>query len=256
MLYSPLLNPDLLSILCHPKTHEPLQWVNGQLASAQGEVFPVRHGIPRLVGARLPFRHRFWAWVYNRTAFAYDWGVSFAWRLSLGGQPIDRQAYLEKIDLHPGEWVLETAVGTGANLQHFPSHAHYVGLDISYAMLRRCQDNLARWGREAALVQGDAQALPFREGVFDAVVHMGGLQFLTHPQQALEEAWRVTRPGGRIWMVDEAYSIPSLVRRSARPPLATGAEALRSLVPALSDDIHAELISHGELYFLSFRKRT
>lgn len=208
------------------------------------------------MGTRLPFRHRFWAWVYNRTAFAYDWGVSFAWRLPLGGQPIDRQAYLEKIDLHPGMQVLETAVGTGANLQHFPAHAQYVGLDISYAMLRRCQDNLARWGREAALVQGDAQTLPFREGVFDAVVHMGGLQFLTQPQRALEEAWRVTRPGGRIWIVDEAYSIPGLVRRSARVPETTGADALRSLIPALSDDIHAELISHGELYFLSFRKCT
>jgi SAM-dependent methyltransferase len=258
MIYSPLLTPELLSFLCHPHTHEPLQWKDGHLIAPQtGETFGVHAGMPRLLPARTPFRHRFWAWVYNRMAFAYDWGVAVAWRLPLGGQPIDRHAYLEKIDLQPGELVLETAVGTGANLQHLPAHARYVGLDISLAMLRRCQKNLARWGRKAALVQGDAQALPFRDGVFEAVYHMGGLQFLTAPHTALAEAWRVTRPGGRIWIVDETYSIPGLVRRSpdrGRLP-SGGVEALRGLVPAPAIDIHAELISNGELYFLSFRKR-
>lgn len=257
MIYSPLVNPELLALLCHPHTHEPLQWLDGQLITARHkEAFPVQNGIPRLISGKSPFYHRFWAWVYNRTAFAYDWGVAFAWRFRLGGQPIIRQSYLEKIHLQAGDRVLETAVGTGENIHQLPAHAHYVGLDISWGMLRRCQINLAHWGREAALVQGDAQYLPFRDGVFDAVYHMGGLQFLTQPKHALVEALRVTKPGGHIWVMDETYSIPRLLRRPSVRWQASraGIGELPRLVPAAATDVHAELISNGELYFLSFRK--
>ncbi|NUM48869.1 MAG: methyltransferase domain-containing protein [Anaerolineales bacterium] len=252
----------MLALFCHPQSHAPLALELGDLVTSNGERFPVEDGIPRLLPPQIPFRHRFWAWVYNQTAFAYDWGVAFAWGLKLGGQPIERRTYLEKIKLKPDALVLETAVGTGLNIQQLPAHARYVGLDISFAMLQRCQKNLAGWGREATLVQGDAQWLPFREGVFDAVYHMGGLQFLAEPQRALAEALRVTKPGGHIWMVDEAYSVPRLVRHArgmipprGTAPAQTGVEALSALVPPSADDIHAELISNGELYFLSFRKR-
>ncbi|GAB4579451.1 MAG: class I SAM-dependent methyltransferase [Anaerolineales bacterium] len=252
------MNSDLLPFLCHPQTYEPLQWLNGRLvAPKHGATFPIREGIPTLMMAHIPFSHRFWAWVYNRTAFAYDWGVAFAWRLPLGGHPIDRQAYLEKIEIHPGAWVLETAIGTGANLQHLPAHARFVGVDVSFNMLRQCQKNLVRWRREADLIHADAQALPFQAGIFDVVYHMGGLQFTAQPQQALAEALRVTKPGGRIWMIDEAYSIPRLVRCSAGGkaiPHEVGLNELITLVPASADNIHAEWISDGELYLLHYRK--
>lgn len=234
------------------------------MAPKSRDTFPVREGIPRLMVPYPPLRHRFWAWVYNRTAFAYDWGVAVAWQWKLGGQPIHRQTYLEKIQLEPGDLVLETAVGTGSNFEFLPAHAQYVGLDISYQMLRRCARNLKKWGRNAQLIQGDAQRLPFLDDVFDAVYHMGGLQFLTHPQHALAEALRVTKPGGRIWMIDEAYSIPALLRHIADrkqgvrgQPLSPQQkmEALPHLLPATAEDIHAELISNGELYMLSYRKR-
>lgn len=245
----------LLDLLCHPKTHEPLTQQPNGLVAAGGTFFPIREGIPCLLPVQAPLRHRFWGWVYNRMAFAYDWGVAFAWRLPLGGHPIEREAYLEKIEIAPDAWVLETAVGTGANLRHLPAAAHYVGLDISLGMLKCCQKNLARWGREAALVQGDAQMLPFREGTFDAVVHMGGMQFLARPQAALAEALRVVNPGGRIWIVDEAYSIPGLARRGGGKGTASPLDTLQALVPSSATEIHAEWISNGELYFLRFRKK-
>ena len=260
-----MLNPEILSILCHPHTHEPLQLAEGKLVAAQsGDDFPIQADIPRLLSPRPPLRHRFWEWVYNRIAFAYDWGVAVAWQWKLGGQPLHRHAYLEKIHLQPGDLVLETAVGTGANIEQLPAHAQYVGLDISHNMLRKCARNLKQWGRNASLVQADAQWLPFFDQVFDAVYHMGGLQFLADPQQALAEALRVTRPGGHLWIVDEAYSISSVVRSFLKQQQVSdkrnfssqmqGVEALASLLPASAEDIHAELISNNELYILSFKK--
>jgi ubiquinone/menaquinone biosynthesis C-methylase UbiE len=46
--------------------------------------------------------------------------------------------------------------------------------------------------------QGDAEALPFPDGCFDAVAMSFGLMHLGRPEQALREARRVLRPGGRI----------------------------------------------------------
>ncbi len=266
MIYSPLLNHPPLSLLCHPRTHEPLQIAEGRLfAPHTGDSFPIQGNIPRLIAPQTPFRHRFWAWVYNQIAFAYDWGVAVAWQWKLGGQPIDRHAYLDNIQLNPGELVLETAVGTGANIEFLPTHAEYVGLDISYPMLRRCARRLKKAGRNAYLVQGDAQWLPFFDDTFDAVYHMGGLQFLANPHHALTEALRVTKPGGRIWMIDEAYAFPTLLTQVSErkqgfhartlSPLQQGTEILEQSLPATAEDIHTELISNGELYLLSYRKR-
>jgi SAM-dependent methyltransferase len=267
VIYSRTLNPDTLPLLRHPYTQEPLILLQDRLvAQESGETFPIHDGIPSFVlPKRTPLAHRFWAWVYNRISFAYDWGVAVAWKYSFGGQPIERQAYLEKIQIQPGATVLETAAGTGANILALPAHARYFGLDISLNMLRRCQHNLATREREAELIHGDAQTLPFGEDLFDVVYHMGGLQFFKAPQQALSEALRVAKPGGVIWMVDEAYSIPSLIRRvpdqeraglrGQRTSPGQGVETLSSIVPPLAVDIHTELISNGELYILSFRKK-
>ncbi|HLF90620.1 MAG TPA: methyltransferase domain-containing protein [Anaerolineales bacterium] len=267
MTYSHPLNPAILPLLRHPHTHEPLFLLEDRLiAQESGEAFPVRDGIPSFViSKKTPHSHRLWAWVYNQVAFAYDWGAAVTWKYKLGGQSINRQTYLEKIHIQSEAIVLETAVGTGANIHALPAHAHYIGLDISLNMLRRCQHNLAIWEREVELIHGDAQTLPFAENQFDVVVHMGGLQFIKAPQKALSEALRVTKPGGRIWMIDEAYSIPSLIRRvpeqertrlGQRQPLsARVVEMLPNIVPPPAVDINAELISNGELYMLSFRKK-
>ena len=266
MIYSRTLRASTVDLLRHPRTHETLRLAGDWLIAEEcGERYPIRQGIPSLVQTKsTPIRHRFWAWVYNRIAFAYDWGVSIAWKWKLGGQPIERLSYLEKIDIQPGSLVLETAVGTGANLRALPNHARYIGLDISFNILRQCQKNLQRWDRAAELIHGDAQFLPFGEGLFDVVYHMGGLQFLTDPQQAFAEALRVVKPGGRIWMIDETYSIPALGRRipdRVRMPRQSfthpgrAVDNLPGLVPPPAEDVRAELISNGELYILSFRKK-
>lgn len=252
------MEPTTLALLCCPSTHQPLNLENGRLTALGARAaFPVRNGIPSLfpLSARSP-RHRFWEWVYNRVAFAYDWGVEVGWKLKLGGHPISRQAYIETIRIAPGDLVLETAVGTGANLLLLPQHARYVGLDISFNMLLRCQKNLAGAGRKAELVHGDAQFLPFKSNLFDVVFQMGAMQFLSDPGMALAEALRVAKPGGRIWIVDESYSLPTVLKRARSAPAAPrGIRALAQVVPPPGEHIQVESLCNDELYHLSFRKK-
>jgi SAM-dependent methyltransferase len=97
--------------------------------------------------------------------------------------------------------VLDTGCGTGGLLANLETPAWKAGLEISSHGVR-----LARTRRRAALVQGSACALPFADGSFDAIV---SIDVLCHSgveeRQAIEEAARVLRPGGRLLVQVPAF---------------------------------------------------
>ena len=248
----------LQAVLCHPLDHTPPVGVSGaQLSFANGDHFPVRKGIPNLTLSP-PFRHRFWCWLYNRIAFGYDLGASLGWRLALGGAPIRRSDYLVDIRVRPADRVLETAVGTGANIERLSPEGSYVGLDISLNMLLKCRQKLGTQGRRAALVQSDMQQLPFLDDSFDVVFHMGGLQFVQDPKEAVREMLRVAKPGTEVTVVDEVYSLRKLKIQNRKsfgfPAHENVLNDIDVLIPEGVRDVRRDLISEGELYRLRFIK--
>jgi ubiquinone/menaquinone biosynthesis C-methylase UbiE len=89
--------------------------------------------------------------------------------------------------------LLDLGCGTGMFLQELSGRAKFVvGVDVSPEMLRMAN---VRHGR-AALVQADADALPFADGSFDAVVSVTLLQNMPDPAATVREVARVLRPGG------------------------------------------------------------
>jgi ubiquinone/menaquinone biosynthesis C-methylase UbiE len=102
--------------------------------------------------------------------------------------------------LGPGSRLLDVGTGTGlvaAAAVAAPGAAiRAVGLDVSPAMLARARERVARLG--VALVTGDAEALPCRDGSFDAAAGHFVLVFLERPAAAMAEVRRVLRPGGRV----------------------------------------------------------
>jgi SAM-dependent methyltransferase len=97
-----------------------------------------------------------------------------------------------------GERVLDVACGTGvlacAAAHRVGPGGGVVGLDASEEMLAVARRN----GPAVAWRCGRAEALPFADRSFDAVVSQFGLMFFTDPPGALREMLRVTRPGGRL----------------------------------------------------------
>jgi ubiquinone/menaquinone biosynthesis C-methylase UbiE len=98
--------------------------------------------------------------------------------------------------------VLDLGCGTGRTLPLFEPSARVVALDP-------CRDVLRRAGRRAPralLVQAQAEALPFRDGVFDVVT--GGLVFCSvgDPPAGLREARRVLAPGGALRLLEHVRS--------------------------------------------------
>lgn len=100
-------------------------------------------------------------------------------------------------EVAPGRQVLDVSTGTGeAALIALPAvgaSGIVIGVDIAPAMLIGARDRL----RDPLFypVAADGQALPFKSGIFDAVVCQLGLQFFPDPARGLAEFYRVLRPG-------------------------------------------------------------
>lgn len=108
----------------------------------------------------------------------------------------------------PGGRALDLCCGTGDVALAFARQGvHTVGLDFSQPMLeiaRRRQDRLQRRGSDLPLqwLQGDALNLPFSNDHFHAVTISYGLRNLADCHRGLVEMFRVTRPGGRLLILD------------------------------------------------------
>ncbi len=131
-------------------------------------------------------------WDELRRLHSSDEAVETALAHALGRQPLGR--------------LLDIGTGTGRMAELFAERAErIVALDKSLAMLRVARAKLQHLPTERVeLVQGDFTSLPFAAGSFDTVLFHQVLHFAQNPGSALAEAARVTRPEGRIAIVDFA----------------------------------------------------
>ncbi len=257
-----------LDILESPAAHRSLSAVrrsDGEsLVSASGERFPIRRGLPDfrtpgdLTGANRKYNH-----LYETIGGFYD----DTQRVVSALIGMDRDAYvmsyLGKLEVKPGDSVLETSVGTGLNYKYLPRGTRLFGLDLSAEMLARCQANLRRWQLDADLVLGNAESLPFADRSFDVVFHVGGINFFNDRAAAIREMIRVAKPGSLILIADETEEhVKSAYERF---PI-TGqyfkhreksVVAPVDLVPMEMEEVRLELLDVGgknRFYVLTFRK--
>ena len=132
--------------------------------------------------------------------------------MSLGVHRIWKEVMMDWLAPRPSQKLLDVAGGTGDISFKFLKRAgsgHATVLDITENMLiegrKRAEANQVldslNW------VVGDAMALPFADNSFDVYTISFGIRNVTCPQEALNEAFRVLRPGGRL-MVLEFSQIP------------------------------------------------
>lgn len=117
--------------------------------------------------------------------------------------------------------VLEIAVGTGRNLPFYPADVRLTGIELSPEMLAFARRRARESGIEVDLRAGDAQDLPFPDGHFDTVVATLALCTIPDDRQAVTEAARVLRPGGRLLLLEHVRSpiLPVLALQSILNPL-------------------------------------
>jgi SAM-dependent methyltransferase len=111
--------------------------------------------------------------------------------------------FIERLHLQPGMKVLDVACGSG-NLALPAARAGAVvtGVDIAPNLIEQARENAERDGLQIQFDEGDAEALPYDDASFDAVVTMFGAMFAPRPELVAAELKRVCKPGGFIAMAN------------------------------------------------------
>ena len=149
--------------------------------------------------------------IYERLAPRYDRSVRF-WERLLGLERERRSI----TSLAEGN-VLEIGIGTGRNIPHYSArNVELTAIDLSPAMLAVASRRAAALGREVDLQVGDAERLPFPGEHFEAVVVALALCTIPDDRQAVSEAKRVLRPGGRLLLLEHVRSPNRIVRAGQR----------------------------------------
>jgi len=111
-----------------------------------------------------------------------------------------REECLDILNVSKDDRVLDVGCGTGFGTLGLVEHSDDVhGLDQSLHQFERAREKEELAGVD--LVRGDAENLPYADDSFDAVWSSGSIEYWPSPVDALAEARRVVRPGGRVLVV-------------------------------------------------------
>jgi len=127
--------------------------------------------------------------------------------ISLGIDQSWRRRTVRSLALAEGARVLDLATGTGdlaLLIARATPNSRVVGLDPSGKMLDIAREKVAAAGLDerVELVTGDAEELPFADATFDGVSIAFGIRNVPDRARALAEMARVTKPGGRVAVLE------------------------------------------------------
>jgi ubiquinone/menaquinone biosynthesis C-methylase UbiE len=114
--------------------------------------------------------------------------------------------------------ILDVGSGTGYISVILAMLGHTVtGVDFSKKMLAISAEKAKKLGMSIKFIEGDAENLPFEDNSFDAVVNRHLLWTLPNPEKAVQEWFRLAKPGGKMVIIDGTQS--SKVKKLLGKPL-------------------------------------
>jgi ubiquinone/menaquinone biosynthesis C-methylase UbiE len=166
---------------------------------------------------------------------------------------ITGESLCEAVDLSAGQRVLDVAAGNGnAALAAARRGCQVTAADYVAALLADAKSRAASEGLRIESREADAEALPFADGSFDAVLSTFGVMFAPDQERAAAELQRVCRPGGRIGLANWTPTgfvgqMFKVVGRYVPPPAGTrsplqwGTDERLAVLFKDASSVHAEL---------------
>ncbi|WP_039018635.1 bifunctional demethylmenaquinone methyltransferase/2-methoxy-6-polyprenyl-1,4-benzoquinol methylase UbiE [Halocynthiibacter namhaensis] len=196
--------------------------------------------------------------------------------MSMGIHRVWKDAMMDWLAPRPGQRLIDVAGGTGDISFRFlkrAGHGHATVCDMTENMLiegsRRAE--AGTMADSLDWVVGDAMALPFESNTFDVYTISFGIRNVTRIPDALREAYRVLRPGGRL-MVLEFSQIPNELMQKAYDlysfnvipkmgqVIAGDADSYQYLVESIrkfpQQDVFADMISDAGFDQVKYRNLT
>ncbi len=218
-----------------------------------------------MVRARLDKSPKDVAAMFDQVAKRYDILNDL---LSLGRTKAWRKVVVSTIAPRPGMRILDCAAGTGSSTAPLAAAgASAFASDFSLGMLEAG----ARRERELPFIAADNLALPFANNAFDVVTISFGLRNVANTKSALEEAYRVCAPGGRLVVCEFSHPTNRLFRTiyfrylmRVLPPLARAFSSNPDAYTYLAESIAAwpnqpalaEIISQAGWSSVAWQNRT
>jgi phosphatidylethanolamine/phosphatidyl-N-methylethanolamine N-methyltransferase len=148
--------------------------------------------------------------VYEKLASVYD--VLFGPALHAG-----RTRAIRRMQIEPGQRILEVGIGTGINAPLYPPFCQVTGIDLSASMLERARERVERKDlQNIQLFEMDAADLRFPDESFDIVFACYLMTVVPDPVRVAAEMRRVCRPGGRVVLLNHFRSTNPLLSRVER----------------------------------------
>jgi len=133
---------------------------------------------------------------YTLLAPIYDAVVS-------GATQSMRISSIQRLEIEKPQSILINGIGTGLDIPFLPKQHHYIATDLTPAMLSKCKKRLNDASLNLQLYNADVMKLPFSDNQFDIVLMNLILAVVPDPLKALQEAIRVTKPQGKIYIMDK-----------------------------------------------------
>ena len=152
-------------------------------------------------------------------------GFTAEWYASLTHKSLDEfKALARRVaeQISTGSQVLEVAPGPGYFAIELTKLGGYqvTGLDISHTFVQIARRNARQAGVDVDFQQGNAASMPFEGKSFDFLLCRAAFKNFTQPVRALQDMYRVLKPGGRALIID-------LRRDASRESVSEAVEEMR-----------------------------
>lgn len=145
---------------------------------------------------------------YNITSNIYD---LLEWPIEKLMYQTWRRNLWKKVE---GQKILEIGVGTGKNIPHYPMNKEIFGIDLTEGMLRKAKRKAQETEHtNIHLSLMDVQDMSFNDNSFDAALATFVFCSVPNPIRGLKEALRVTKPGGKLYLLEHMVSENSFLKQ-------------------------------------------
>ena len=148
--------------------------------------------------------------------------------MSGGVHRIWKSVLLDRLNPQPGRTLIDVAGGTGDVAIGFlkragerpgaddKTPAKALICDINHEMLKAgaARDEKTGFAKQITRICGNAEHLPFTDKIADAYTIAFGIRNVTHMEKALEEAYRVLKPGGRFICLEFSHPITEMLQKA------------------------------------------